>query len=192
MLRVIINPTTFALGAARCASAAEAEGYMVHVVVEWWNWMPTPAIVYFYQQVLAQTSWAWAVSVGNEQEIGIGGRPLSPRQYASVWRAVEPVVAAEAPHAIRVAGEVAPWSTVFFADIAYDRLPGVQALSAHVYTMWSRVPPSNFSVVAARHGIPVWFDEGLRLPGAWRYKWTRPASELNWRDRPGGVALVIR
>ncbi len=178
VLRVIVNPTTFSRGAVRCTRTAEAEGYKVHIVIEWWNWMPTPAIVYFYQRVLAQTPWAWAVSVGNEQEIGIGGAPLSPRQYASVWRAVEPVVAAEAPQAIRVAGEVAPWSTVFFEDIAYDKLPGVEALSAHVYTRWSPVPPSNFLVVAARHQLPCWFDEGLQVPGAWQYDWTRPAAEL--------------
>jgi hypothetical protein len=88
-------------------------------------------------------------------------------QYAAIWRAVEPTIATMAPHAIRVAGEVSPWGLPFLSEAVRAGLPGVQAFSAHPYQMAGGMTPAAFLAFAAARHAPMWFTEGLVVPGSW-------------------------
>jgi hypothetical protein len=78
-----------------------------------------------------------------------------------VWGTVEPIIAAMAPHATRVAGEVLPWGL----PAVRGGLPGVQAPSAHPYQMPGGVAPAALVAFAASWHVPMWFTEGLVGPG---------------------------
>jgi hypothetical protein len=169
ILRVVIDPVHGAAGEALpCVRAAAASGVRVHISIGYSNRWSTAADVAYFARVLGfYAPYAWAISIGNEQELVQGGATESAARYATVWRAVEPVVARHAPRAIRVAGEVSPWGLSFLRAAVAARLPGAQAIGVHAYlSHWGFDLPS---VVAwARHTrLPVWVTEGLAGPGAW-------------------------
>jgi hypothetical protein len=110
-MRVIVNPDTGADGSA----------------LRWWNWMSVDQIAGEFRSMLAMYGpYAWAVAVGNEQELNQGGTTEDGARYAAVLKAVEPIIATMAPHAIRVAGEVSPWGLAFLSEAVRGGLPGVQ------------------------------------------------------------------
>ncbi len=180
-LRAVVTPTTYRLGVMRCARSAVAAGYRLHLVVQWWNQWKDSRIKSFFESVLKRGQpRPWAVSIGNEQELrNHGGRHgISPRDYARIWRLIEPVVAARAPHAIRVAGEISPWHLGWLQQALARGLPGAQAVAGHPYAFPHTFTPHAFASWARRHRLPYWFDEGYRLRGVWQLKYTRTARKL--------------
>jgi hypothetical protein len=169
VLRIVIDPRHGVDGqAVGCLRAAVGAGYRVHVAISYSNRWSKARIVGYFRRVLASYApYAWAISIGNEQELNQGGAKESGAQYAAVWRAVEPVVAHLAPHAIRVAGEISPWGINFLRAAYAARMPGVQAISAHAYkNRWGFDLPSVVSWARATHQ-QLWITEGLGGPGAW-------------------------
>jgi hypothetical protein len=77
---------------------------------------------------------AWAVSIGNEQELNQGGPGQTLREYALRWRALEPIVAALAPGAIRMAGEISPSGWTYLKRAVRAGRLGAQLVAAHVYS----------------------------------------------------------
>jgi hypothetical protein len=169
IVRVVITPAGGANGEALgCLRAAVAAGDKVHVAINYSNqWSRSRVVAYFRHVLSLYAPYAWAVSVGNEQELNQGGTEATGRQYAAVWRAVEPLVAHAAPHAIRVAGEISPWGINFLRVAFAAHLPGVQAIAAHAYK--SRYGFDLPKVVAWTRStrLPLWITEGLGGPGAW-------------------------
>lgn len=169
VLRVVIDPQNGADGQALgCVRAAVGAGDKVQVAIVYSNRWSTRRVVAYFGHVLASYApYAWAISIGNEQELLHGGATATSARYAAVWRAVEPVVTRLAPRAIRVAGEISPWG-LSFLQVAYrSGLPGVQAISVHSYT--SRLGfnlPRVMAWVRTTHR-PLWVTEGLDGPGAW-------------------------
>lgn len=179
VLRVVINPIFGAAGqAVPCVQAAVAEGYRVHLVVQWWDvqnglrWTPSRVLAFFEQALPQYAPYLWAVSIGNEQELGqdpdcanCAGTAATAGEYAADWQAVEPFVRQECPEATVVAGEVSPWGTQFLEQTLADGLPGAQAIAAHPYHMAYGAPPAAFLAIGQAAGLPVWFDESLAGPG---------------------------
>jgi hypothetical protein len=168
-LRLVIDPQNGADGQAlACVRAAVAAGDRVQFAIAYNNRWPKRRVVSYFRHVLASYApYAWAISIGNEQELLHGGATATGARYAGVWRAVEPVVARLAPRAIRVAGEISPWG-LSFLQVAYrSGLPGVQAISAHSYTsrLGFNLPQVMAWVRTTR--LPLWVTEGLDGPGAW-------------------------
>ncbi len=168
VLRVVIDPIHGANGQALgCVRAAARSRHKVEIAVNYFNAWSTSHIVSYFRHVLAAYGhYAWAISIGNEQDLNQGGHETAAR-YAAVWRAVEPVVAHKAPHAIRVAGEISPWGFAFLKSALAKRLPGAQVIAVHAY-----IGPHVFKlakVVTWAHGkgLPLWVTEGLKGPGAW-------------------------
>ncbi len=185
VLRVIINPGNYQAGVIACAQQAAAAGYRVHLVIQWWNPWTIAQVQSFYRTILDQLGGiAWAVSIGNEQELTSGGPGITGPQYATVWQAVEPIVAAQAPQAIRVAGEISPWGFHHLQAAYAAGLPGVQAVSGHPYNMSGCFSLPAFLSWANSIGLPAWFDEGYSLPGVWLPAKARTDSEV------AGAAVV--
>jgi hypothetical protein len=179
MLRVIIDPENYALGGISCARAAVASGYRLHLVIQWWNDWSVDQIQGFFRQVLRQLGKvSWAISIGNEQDLAVHGPQESGQQYSAIWTQVEPIVAAAAPHAIRVAGEISPWGFAFIKGAQAYGLPGAQAVSAHPYKFHSCFLLSDFAAWAHEIRLPYWYDEGYLAPGVWLPQKTRTASEV--------------
>jgi hypothetical protein len=179
-LRVVVTADN-RLGVMKCARSAVAAGYRLHLVIQWWNRWKDSRIKKFFGLVLKRGQpRPWAVSIGNEQELRNNGgrRGISPRAYARIWRRVEPIIAARAPHAVRVAGEISPWHLGWLQQALADRLPGVQAVAGHPYAFPHTFAPHAFADWARRHRLPYWFDEGYRLRGVWHPQFTRTARIL--------------
>lgn len=169
VLRVVIDPQHGeSAQALPCVQAAVATGYKVHVAISYSNTSPTRTVVAYFRQVLGfYGRYAWAISIGNEQELLEGGATETPKRYAAVWRAVEPVVARLAPRAIRVAGEVSPWGLSFLRAAYASHLPGAQAISVHAYfSPFGFSLPKVLTWVRTTH-LALWVTEGLDGPGAW-------------------------
>jgi hypothetical protein len=88
--------------------------------------------------------------------------PSAGAYYRTVWNAVEPVLAREAPKALRVYGETSPWGFSFLKDgFQTSRPRGVQAVAFHCYdTTWGglRTVP-RVANWAARQRVPLWCSE---------------------------------
>lgn len=169
ILRIIVRPDRGATGSALpCVRAAAAAGYKVNLSIQWSNaWAPAQ-VADFYRQVLSlYAPFLWAVSIGNEQEFADNGPALTGAQYAAAWRAAEPVVASLAPSAWRVAGEISPWGLPYLKDAFAAGLPGVEAVAAHPYDMQQHFSVPDMLAWCHSIGMPVWFTEGLLLPGSW-------------------------
>jgi hypothetical protein len=169
ILRVVVDPTHGATGsAAACVQAAAAAGYRVHVSIGYSNsWSVAHDVAYFSQVLRYYGRYAWAISIGNEQELFQGGTKSSPAHYAAVWRAVEPVVARVAPHALRVAGEVSPWGFDFLRAVVKLHLRGAQAISVHAYSTRLGFNLARVAAWARGTRLPLWVTEGLSGPHAW-------------------------
>jgi hypothetical protein len=156
--------------AAQCFAAAVRAGYRVSVAIQYNNWWSTSQDIAWFKAVMPVIApYVWEVSIGNEQELWTGGDPQPPRLYAKTWRAVEPIVRRYAPYAMVGAGEISPWGEPFLKAAWRYGLPGVQVIAAHPYRK-----PGSFTVPellrwARQVGKPVWFTEGVLLPGgrAW-------------------------
>ncbi len=180
VMRVVVNPNWGANGEALpCVRAAIADGVKFHLAIQYWNSWTIAQQVAFFRQVLSYYGPdVWAVSVGNEQELGHHGLPQTSAQYAATWRAVVPVIRSAAPQAILVAGEISPWGEGFLEAAYADGLPGAQAIAAHAY--WA---PFGFSIPeleswSAAHQLPLWFTEGLLGPDAWAARGDRTLQQL--------------
>jgi hypothetical protein len=140
----------------------------VHLGFQYLNvWTVAQAAAYFKQVLSYYAPYAWAVSVGNEQELYQGGPGQTGGAYAADWRASEPIVAELGPKAIRVAGEISPWGWQFLKRALSAGLPGAQALAAHVYAYpyhHFRIP--DFEDWCRSVGLPYWFTEGAPYPGS--------------------------
>ncbi len=189
VLRVVIDPIHGTNGQALgCIQAAVRAREKVDIAINYFNAWRTSRIVSYFRHVLGfYGRYAWAISIGNEQDLYQGGRETGAR-YATVWRAVEPVLARAAPHAIRVAGEISPWGFSFLKAAFAKRLPGAQVIAVHAY-----VGPNVFklaNVVSWAHGTgrPLWVTEGLNGPGAWSR--SRPSLQAAPLARMLGVAFA--
>jgi hypothetical protein len=180
-LRAVVTPDTFKLGVMKCARSAVAAGYRVHLVIQWWDRWKDSRIESFFRSVLRRGQpRAWAVSIGNEQELrNHGGKHgITASAYARIWRRVEPIVASRAPHAVRVAGEISPWHLTWLKQVFTHHLRGVQAVAGHPYAFPHTWTPRAFASFARSHHLPYWFDEGYKLRGVWQPKYARSAHKL--------------
>ncbi len=177
VLRIVVDDQTLPLGIAQCAAQARAAGYKVHVVIQWNDDWTVAQARAFASRVLAAIPSAWAVSLGNEQELDTAGPAETSEDYRARWLAMEPLVRAADPRAIIVGGEVAPWSLIWLEATVALGLPGMQAVAAHVYRFHC-FAISTFERWAESEHLPYWFDEGLDVPGAWDEFATRPESQL--------------
>jgi hypothetical protein len=176
VLRLILAPQDASAGAGiGCIKAARAAGYKVYVSFQFNNgWTPAQVASYFRSALPKYAPFAWAVGVGNEQDLtsrtayGQGQKSLSRdgrtsgQNYRAVWNAVEPALAKLAPRAIRVYGEFSPWS--FSANqqgFARSRPPGVQAIAAHCYhtKVGGLTDIPKAAAWAASKRLPLWCSE---------------------------------
>lgn len=205
VLRIVLpdfpNPN-----ALRCVERAKAEGYRVYVTMQYDNaWSPRRVASYFARTLPQYAPYAWAISVGNEQDIRQGARARTARAcsgsgrrrrcrrstgafYREVWNAVEPVVARVAPHALRVYGETSPWGFSYLKDSFQTGRPrGAQAIAFHCYDTKRgglRTVP-EVAAWAGRHRLPLWCSEmsdGTRPRG-----WMRRDTPRQWRRLLAGI-----
>ena len=184
VLRIVL-PDFPSPNALLCVERAKTEGYHVYLSMQYDNaWSPKRVASYFARTLPQYAPYAWAVSVGNEQDIfskqrlaqgvprtarlctGTGRRRRCRRDagayYRQVWSAVEPVVARVAPNALRVYGETTPWGFSFLKDSFQTGRPrGAQAVAFHCYdTKWGglRAVP-RVAAWAAKYHLPLWCSE---------------------------------
>jgi hypothetical protein len=190
ILRVVVDPRHGPDGQALgCVRAAVSAGYRFNLVIDYDNQWPVPQIVAFVKHVLgAYGGYAWAVSIGNEQDLVQGTKSETGPRYAAVWRVVEPLVVRMAPQALRVAGEISPWGIHWLQRAWASGLPGAQAIAVHAYL--SHYGFDLPSVRAWMHTtrLPLWVTEGLAGPNAWpagyRHMYAVPHSDMH------GVAVA--
>jgi hypothetical protein len=184
VLRIVVPdyPSPNALG---CVALARAEGYRVYLSLQYDNaWSPTQVASYFATTLPEYAPYAWAVAVGNEQDIfstqhlqqgvprtaqvctGTGSERRCERNaglfYREVWDAVEPVIARLAPQALRVYGETSPWGLTYLKDSFETGRPrGAQIVAFHCYdTKWGglRAVP-RVAAWAGTYHLPLWCSE---------------------------------
>ena len=193
VLHEIIDPRHAPAGMVPCLAAAVAHRYRVTVAIQYWNgWTIAHDAAYFKTMLALVAPYAWAISIGNEQDINTGGR-TTPARYAATWRAIEPIVARLAPHALRVAGEISPWGEQFLKAAWKDKLPGAQVIAAHPYLVKHAFSIAEFVRWCASIRKPVWFTEGMLAPKAWTSSNGAPVPRSQFRGVALGVAwLAIR
>ena len=160
--------------AIACAQRAAADGYRVYLSIQYSNaWGPRRLAAYFRRTLAPYAPYAWAVSVGNEQDL-VQSAPGTGAKYRAVWNAVEPVLARVAPRAIRVYGETSPFGWPFLqASFGTGRPRGAQVIAFHCYD----VKNGGITVVpqvaawAAHERFPLWCSEmsaaRRRTPHPW-------------------------
>jgi hypothetical protein len=185
VLRLILSPRQGPSGAGiECIKAARAAGYKIYISFQFVNgWRPSQVASYLNRVLPAYAPFAWAVGVGNEQDLTSpnsgdqGTKALSGhgktvgQNYRSDWDAAERVLVKRAPHAIRVYGDFSPWAfKAVKQGFAASRPAGVQAIAAHCYR--TRAPgglaqvPQNAAWAASKR-LPLWCSEmgpALRKP----------------------------
>jgi hypothetical protein len=171
ILRIVISPdlpgTSAESVALPCVNDAVSAGYKLNLVIGYSNSWSAGDIVDYFNRILGiYGQYAWAISIGNEQELNQDGSQ-SGEQYAKTWKVVEPIVAAKYPQAIRVAGEISPWGLPFIQSALAIGLPGAQALAAHPYARPHGFAAIDFATLAQGYGLQVWYSEGLAAPDAW-------------------------
>jgi hypothetical protein len=184
VLRIVV-PYRGDNNALSCVRQAATDGYRVYLSLQYDNaWQPARVAAYFARTLPRYASYAWAVSVGNEQDLVQGApaphgrsnvctrsgrsgqlscRPSTPGEdYRAVWNAVEPVLRRIAPHAIRVYGETSPFGFPFLQDSYLSGpAPGAQAIAFHCYDVKNgglSVVPQVAAWAAARR-LPLWCSE---------------------------------
>jgi hypothetical protein len=214
VLRIVL-PDFPSPNALRCVARAKAEGYHVYISLQYQNaWSPKQVAAYFARTLPQYAPYVWAVSVGNEQDLGgipgvtlpQGGAPREARvctgsgrrrhcwrnqgaYYTLVWNAVEPVIARVAPRALRVFGEASPWGFVFLKQTFQTGRPrGVQAVAFHCYDTKAQAGLRMVPRVAAwagRYHLPLWCSE---MSDALRPRgWMRYDAPLQWETLLGGI-----
>jgi hypothetical protein len=171
ILRLVMtpdDPDTAADGIAlQCVADAVTAGYKLSLVIAYDNsWSNSEILEYFDRILGIYGSYAWAISIGNEQELDRDGSQTGA-EYAATWQAVEPVLAAKYPQAIRVAGEISPWGLDFIQSALAIGLPGAQALAGHPYARPHGFAPIDLATLAQAYGLQVWYSEGLAADDAW-------------------------
>jgi hypothetical protein len=169
--------------APTCASKAAAQGYRVYLSLQYNNrWSPARVAAYFRRTLPQYAPYAWAVSLGNEQDLVQGGRATG-QNYRSVWNAVEPVLASVAPHAIRVYGETSPFGFPFLQQSFQPGRPrGAQAIAFHCYD----VNNGGLTVVpqvakwAADKRLPLWCSEMSASLRHSPHPWLKQDSQARW------------
>lgn len=190
VLRLIVPYRGRSNGPA-CASRAAADGYRVYVSLQYNNaWRPARVAAYFRHTVPQYAPYAWAISVGNEQDLVVQGRPATSAKYRAVWNAVEPVLAHRAPHAIRVYGEVSPFGFRFLQQSFRPRRPrGAQAIAFHCYDAkyggLSIVP--QVAKWAASKRLPLWCSEMSDSPRRSPHPWLKRDSPARWNALVAGM-----
>ena len=215
VLRVVI-PDFPRPGALQCIARASAEGYHVYISLQYENaWSPKQVAAYYARTLPQYARYAWAVSLGNEQDLGgIPGQTLpqgvAPRKarvcagsgrrrhcwnnqgayYTLVWDAVEPVIARIAPHALRVFGEASPWGFTFLKQTFETGRPrGVQAVSFHCYDMKQKQVGlrvvPRVAAWAGRYHLPLWCSE--MSDGLHPTGWMRHDAPLQWETLLGEI-----
>jgi hypothetical protein len=182
VLRLVV-PYGGATDVPDCASRAAAQGYRVYVSLQYDNaWRPARVAAYFRRTLPSFAPFAWAVSVGNEQDLAQGA-PGSGAKYRAVWNAVEPVLARLDPHAIRVYGETSPFGFPFLqASFRPGRPRGAQAIAFHCYD----VKNGGLSVVpqvagwAAHEHLPLWCSEMSAATRRNPHPWLNRDSMSRW------------
>lgn len=184
VLRIVV-PDYLSPNALDCVELAKAEGYHVYLSFQYDNaWSPRRVAAYFADTLPQYAPYAWAVAVGNEQDIFSTARLQQgvPRKaqvctgtgvrrhcqsnagafYREVWDAVEPVIARVAPKALRVYGETSPWGLGFLKDSFETGRPrGAQIVAFHCYdTKWGglRTVP-RVAAWASTYHLPMWCSE---------------------------------
>jgi hypothetical protein len=202
VLRIVL-PDFPSPNALLCVERAKAEGYHVYISMQYDNsWSPRRVASYFARTLPQYAPFAWAVSVGNEQDVRQGvparearvctGRGRCQQNagayYRQVWNAVEPVVARVAPHAVRVYGETSPWGFTYLKDSFQTGLPhGAQAVAFHCYDTKRgglRTVP-QVAAWAGEHHLPLWCSEmsdGIRPRG-----WMRRDTPRQWQTLLTGI-----
>ncbi|MGN6867367.1 MAG: hypothetical protein ACTHMY_03070 [Solirubrobacteraceae bacterium] len=169
--------------APSCASKAAAKGYRVYLTLQYNNrWRPAKVAAYFRRTLPQYAPYAWAVSVGNEQDLVQGGRSTGA-SYRAVWNAVEPILARITPHAIRVYGETSPFGFPFLEQsFSPGRPRGAQAIAFHCYD----VANGGLSVVpqvarwAASKRLPLWCSEMSASLRHSPHPWLKQDSQSRW------------
>ena len=91
VLRIVL-PDFPSPNALRCVARAKAEGYRVYISLQYQNaWSPARVASYFAETLPQYAPYVWAVSVGNEQDLGgrRGGRS-SRREWRRARRGSAP------------------------------------------------------------------------------------------------------
>jgi hypothetical protein len=179
----LVVPYRGSSDAPECASRAAAEGYRVYISLQYDNaWRVSRVAAYFRRTLPSYAPFAWAVSVGNEQDL-VQGAPGTGEKYHAVWNAVEPVLARLAPRAIRVYGETSPFGFPYLqASVRAGRPRGAQAIAFHCYD----VKDGGLSVVpqvaawAAHDHLPLWCSEMSAATRRNPHPWLRRDSEAEW------------
>jgi hypothetical protein len=185
VLHEIIDPRQDPTSMLPCLAAAASRHYRVTVAIQYWNgWTIAQDVAYFQRIVRLVAPYTWAISIGNEQDIHSGGRP-DVRKYVATWRAIEPIVARLAPHALRVAGEVSPWGELFLKTAWKAGLPGAQVIAAHPYRVGRSFRIADLVRWCASIRKPLWLTEGMAAPRAWgaavpRSQFTGAAQGVAW------------
>lgn len=205
VLRIVL-PDFPSPNALLCVERAKAEGYRVYLSMQYDNaWSPKRVASYFARTLPQYAPYAWAVSVGNEQDVRQEARPREARvctgsgsrrrcrrsagaYYRQVWNAVEPVVARAAAHAVRVYGEASPWGFGYLKDSFQTGRPhGAQAAAFHCYDTKRgglRTVP-QVAAWAGSHHLPLWCSEmsdGVRPRG-----WMRRDTPREWQTLLAGI-----
>jgi hypothetical protein len=189
VLRLIVPYRGRSNGVA-CASQAAAQDYRVYVSLQYNNaWRPAQVAAYFRRTLPQYAPYAWAVSVGNEQDL-VQSAHATGTQYRAVWNAVEPILAHAAPRAIRVYGETSPFGFSFLQQSFQPRRPpGAQAIAFHCYD----VANGGLSVVpqvaewAAGNHLPLWCSEMSNSPRRSPHPWLKQDSPSRWNALVAGM-----
>jgi hypothetical protein len=190
VLRIIV-PYRGQSSALGCVTKATAEGYRVYVSLQYDNaWSPARVATYFRQTLREYAPYAWAVSVGNEQDL-VQGAPATGARYRTVWNAVEPVIARIAPRAIRVYGETSPFGFSFLEQSFRPGAPrGAQAIAFHCYDVKNgglSVVPQVAAWAGSKH-LPLWCSEMSDSPRPSTHPWLKTDSPARWN---GLVAHMV-
>jgi hypothetical protein len=209
VLRIVV-PYRGRNSAVNCVRQAATRGYRVYLSVQYDNaWRPAQVAAYFRRTLPQYAPYAWAVSVGNEQDLTQGapaphgrslvctggGHPSCRRStagedYRAVWNAVEPVLQRIAPRAVRVYGETSPFGFPFLEDsYLAGRARGAQAIAFHCYD----VKNGGLSIVpqvarwAAAHGLPLWCSEMSAALKRNIHPWLIQDSQSRWNALLAGT-----
>jgi hypothetical protein len=212
VLRVVV-PDYPSPNLLRCITTARSEGYRVYLSFQYNNvWSPAHDAAYFAKTLPQYAAYAWAIAIGNEQDIISKNRlaqgvPRTARQctgtgsarrcmrttgayYREVWDAVEPVLARDAPHALRVYGETSPWGFAYLRDSFLNGRPrGAQVIAYHCYdTKFSglRAIP-RVAAWAGREHLPLWCSE--MSDALHPLSWGRRDTPWQWQTL---LAAIIR
>lgn len=203
VLRVVV-PYRGRSNALACIRTAAAEGFRVYLSIQYDNaWRPGRVAAYFRRTLPQYARYAWAVSIGNEQDLAQGApaphgrstvchavpggrscrRSTAGEDYRAVWNAVEPVVARLAPRAIRVYGETSPFGFPFLQQsFSAGRPRGARAIAFHCYD----VKNGGLSIVpqvarwAASWHLPLWCSEMSASPKRSIHPWLKRDSLARW------------